>query len=199
MSVVGARPEFIQVAPLARVLRDRPIEHVIVHTGQHYDARMSDVFFADLEVPVPDVMLGVGSGTHGRQTGAILACMDEVLEERRPDWVVVFGDTNSTVGGAMSAVKMGIPVAHVEAGLRSFNRRMPEEHNRIVTDHLADVLYAPTEGAVAQLASEGLADRTVNVGDIKTEITYRVRDAVRDAPPDLPDGVSVDEGYFVAT
>ena len=199
MSVVGARPEFIQVAPLARVLRDRPVEHVIVHTGQHYDARMSDVFFADLEVPPPDVLLGVGSGTHGRQTGAILACMDEVLEERRPDWVVVFGDTNSTVGGAMSAVKMGIPVAHVEAGLRSFNRRMPEEHNRIVTDHLADVLYAPTEGAVAQLASEGLGSRAVNVGDIKTEITFRMRDAVQDVLPELPDGVSVDEGYYVAT
>jgi UDP-N-acetylglucosamine 2-epimerase (non-hydrolysing) len=199
LSVVGARPEFIQIAPLARVLGSSPHQHLIVHTGQHYDTRMSDVFFADLKVPAPDVHLGVGSGSHGVQTGSILAAMDTVLDEHQPDWVVVFGDTNSTLAGALSAVKLHLPVAHVEAGLRSFNRMMPEEHNRILTDHAADLLFAPTELAVEQLRQEGLGDRTVQVGDIKTEITYAVRDDVKDNRPVLPAGVDQEQGYLLAT
>lgn len=199
LSVVGARPEFIQVAPLARALSRTDHEHVIVHTGQHYDSAMSDVFFADLAVPAPNVMLGVGSGSHGVQTGRILEAMDPVLAEYNPDWVVVFGDTNSTLAGALSAVKLHTPVAHVEAGLRSFNRVMPEEINRIATDHISDLLFAPTHVAMRQLESEGLLARARLVGDIKTEITFAVRDAVAGIAPSLPPGVDAGLPYFVAT
>jgi UDP-N-acetylglucosamine 2-epimerase (non-hydrolysing) len=199
VSIVGARPEFIQVAPLCWALENSEHEHVVVHTGQHYDRLMSDVFFADLRLPASGVMLGVGSGSHGVQTGRILAELDPVLADLAPDWVVVFGDTNSTIAGALSAVKMHLPVAHIEAGLRSFNRVMPEEINRIMTDHAADVLFAPTDGAVRQLASEGLAERTHLVGDIKTEVTYAVRDLVAGRELMLPDGVSPDEPFLVAT
>ena len=199
LSVVGARPEFLQVAPLCWQTAGGPHEHLVLHTGQHYDRMMSDVFFEDLRLPPPDIMLGVGSGTHGVQTGRILAALDPVLAEQQPDWVVVFGDTNSTVAGALAAVKLHIPVAHVEAGLRSFNRRMPEEINRVVTDHAADLLLAPTQGAMAQLAVEGLASRAREVGDIKTEVTFAVRDAVADRPVRLPEGVDPARPFFVAT
>src|SRR6478672_6945211 len=164
LSVVGARPQFVKLAPVAAALAERGHEHVIVHTGQHYDVNMSDVFFRDLGIPDPDVHLAVGSASHGRQTGAMLAAMDEVLEAQRPDWVLVYGDTNSTVAGALSAVKMHIPMAHLEAGLRSFNRRMPEEHNRVLTDHAADLCLAPTTTAMSHLADEGLAARSELVG-----------------------------------
>jgi UDP-N-acetylglucosamine 2-epimerase (non-hydrolysing) len=199
LSVVGARPEFIQVAPLCWALAGSSHEHVVVHTGQHYDRLMSEVFFEDLKLPEPDVMLGVGSGTHGVQTGGILQALDPVLAEQRPDWVVVFGDTNSTLAGALAAVKMHLPVAHVEAGLRSFNRVMPEEINRTLTDHAADALFAPTEHAVRRLAVEGLSQRTHLVGDIKTEVTYAVRDSVAAEEPRLPAGVDPAEPYLVAT
>ena len=199
VSIVGARPEFIQLAPLSWALRGTPHQHVVVHTGQHYDAAMSDVFFADLDLPTPDVSLGVGSGSHGVQTGAMLTALDPVLAEAAPDWVVVFGDTNSTLAGVLSAVKQHLRVAHVEAGLRSFNRRMPEEHNRVLTDHAADLLLAPTQGALAQLTREGLAARTVVVGDIKTEVTYAVRDRVAGRPLELPAGVSAADPYVLAT
>ena len=172
---------------------------MIVHTGQHYDSAMSDVFFADLAVPAPNVMLGVGSGSHGVQTGRILEAMDPVLAEYNPEWVVVFGDTNSTIAGALSAVKLHIPVAHVEAGLRSFNRVMPEEINRIATDHISDLLFAPTHVAMRQLEVEGLLARARLVGDIKTEITFAVRDAVAGIAPALPIGVDAGSPYFVAT
>lgn len=199
ISIVGARPEFLQVAPLCWETAGGPHEHLVLHTGQHYDRMMSDVFFEDLRLPPPDIMLGVGSGSHGIQTGRILAALDPVLEKHQPDWVVVFGDTNSTVAGALAAVKMHIPVAHVEAGLRSFNRRMPEEINRIVTDHAADLLFAPTTGAMQQLAREGLAERARQVGDIKTEVTYAIRDAVQGRKAQLPEGVDPSEPYYVAT
>ncbi|GAB2747498.1 UDP-N-acetylglucosamine 2-epimerase (non-hydrolyzing) [Terrabacter koreensis] len=199
LTIVGARPEFIQVAPLAWALADGVDQHVIVHTGQHYDRMMSDVFFEDLGVPEPDISLGVGSSTHGIQTGGILAALDPILDHEKPDVVVVFGDTNSTLAGALAAVKMHIPVAHVEAGLRSFNRRMPEEINRVMTDHAASILYAPTEVAMRQLASEGLAGLSVNVGDIKTEVTYAVRDRVAGQPIELPDSIDVTAPYYVAT
>jgi UDP-N-acetylglucosamine 2-epimerase (non-hydrolysing) len=187
LSVVGARPQFVKLAPIAAELARRGDEHVIVHTGQHYDVNMSDVFFSDLGIPAPDVHLAVGSATHGRQTGAMLSGMDGVLEEHRPDWVLVYGDTNSTVAGALGAVKMHIPVAHLEAGLRSFNRAMPEEHNRVLTDHAADLCLAPTDVAMGHLANEGLAGRSVLVGDVMTDVLYRVRDAVADVEPELPE------------
>ena len=186
LSVVGARPQFVKLAPVAEAFAATDHQHVIVHTGQHYDKNMSDVFFADLRIPAPDVHLGVGSGSHGVQTGAMLAAMDAVLDEHQPDWVLVYGDTNSTLAGTLSAVKMHLPVAHLEAGLRSFNRRMPEEHNRVLTDHAADLLLAPTQVAMDHLANEGLTDRSRLVGDVMTDVCFRVRDAVQDKPLDLP-------------
>lgn len=200
ISVVGARPQFVKLAPIHKAARAAGVEHVIVHTGQHYDPMLSDVFFEDLGIGAPDVHLGVGSGTHGVQTGAMLGALDAVFDEHRPDWVLVYGDTNSTVAAALSAVKMHIPVAHLEAGLRSFNRRMPEEHNRVMTDHAADLLLAPTQVAVDHLANEGLAQRTVLVGDVMTDVLFEVRDALDAAPSPLLDELSLTPGgYYVAT
>ena len=199
LSVVGARPQFVKLAPVAAAMTAAGHEHVIVHTGQHYDARMSDVFFADLRIPAPDVHLGVGSGSHGVQTGGMLSAMDAVLDEHRPDWVLVYGDTNSTIAGALSAVKMHLPVAHLEAGLRSFNRRMPEEHNRVLTDHAADLCLAPTRLAMEHLASEGLAERSVLVGDVMTDVCLTVRDALSAAPPQLPAGLEAGEDFALCT
>jgi UDP-N-acetylglucosamine 2-epimerase (non-hydrolysing) len=200
LSVVGARPQFVKLGPIARQFAEnRDIEHVIVHTGQHYDAAMSRVFFDDLGIPAPDVHMGVGSGTHGVQTGAMLSGLDSILDRHRPDWTLVYGDTNSTIAAALAAVKMHMPVAHLEAGLRSFNRRMPEEHNRVLTDHAADLLLAPTEIAMGHLAREGLAHRAVHVGDVMTDVCFRTRDAVQGVRAELPEGVDPDAPYVVAT
>lgn len=202
LSVVGARPQLVKLAPIAAAFAGTDHQHVIVHTGQHYDADLSDVFFSGLGIPDPDVHLGVGSGSHGVQTGAVLAAIDPVLAAERPDWVLVYGDTNSTLAGALSAVKQHLPVAHLEAGLRSFNRRMPEEHNRVLTDHAADILLAPTEEARRHLASEGLADRSVLVGDVMVDVCLRIRDAVlagEHPRPALPEGIDPDAPYLVAT
>ena len=199
LSIVGARPQFVKLAPIAHALTSAGHEHVIVHTGQHYDAMMSDVFFADLAIPAPDVHLGVGSGSHGVQTGAMLSALDGVLGEHRPDWVLVYGDTNSTIAGALCAVKMHLPLAHLEAGLRSFNRRMPEEHNRVLTDHAADLCLAPTQTAIDHLIREGLGERAVLVGDVMTDVCLRVAAQVRDTAPSLPEGVDGLRDYLVAT
>lgn len=196
--MVGARPQFVKLAPVAAALAEAGHEHVICHTGQHYDPGMSQVFFDELGIPAPDVHLEVGSESHGRQTGRMLAAMDEVLERFRPTWVLVYGDTNSTLAGALSAVKMHLPLAHLEAGLRSFNRRMPEEHNRVLTDHAADLCLAPTEVAMGHLRDEGLADRAVLVGDVMTDVCLRVAAEMSGRRPDawpLPAG----EPYLLAT
>lgn len=200
VSVVGARPQFVKLAPIHKAALAAGVEHVIVHTGQHYDPMLSDVFFEELGIGAPDVHLGVGSGSHGVQTGAMLAALDAVFDEHRPDWVLVYGDTNSTVAAALSAVKMHIPVAHLEAGLRSFNRRMPEEHNRVMTDHAADLLLAPTQVAIEHLSNEGLAARTVLVGDVMTDVLFQVRDEVGSRPSPLLEELDLEPGgYYVAT
>ncbi|MDR0593216.1 MAG: UDP-N-acetyl glucosamine 2-epimerase, partial [Bifidobacteriaceae bacterium] len=188
VSVVGARPQFVKLAPVAEALAAAGVEHRIIHSGQHYDAAMSEAFFADLAIPAPDVNLAVGSGSHGRQTGAMLAAIEEVLASERPDWVLVYGDTNTTLAAALAAVKIHLPVAHLEAGLRSFNRRMPEEHNRVLTDHAADLLLAPTAVAMAHLEREGLAERARLVGDVMTDVCHRVADSVRPGWRDRPGG-----------
>ena len=172
LSIVGARPQFIKMAALARAferhngLGREPIESIIVHTGQHYDAEMSDIFFDELEIPPAAFNLGVGSGPHGRQTAHMLEKLEPVLLQTRPEMVLIYGDTNSSLAGALAAVKLHTPVAHVEAGVRSFNRRMPEEINRVVADHVSDLLLAPTRTAMENLEREGLSGRAVLTGDV---------------------------------
>jgi UDP-N-acetylglucosamine 2-epimerase (non-hydrolysing) len=197
LSVVGARPQFVKLAPVARALQDRA-EHIVVHTGQHYDDLMSDVFFRDLGIPAPDVNLAVGSGSHGAMTGSMLTGLEPVFERFQPDWVLTYGDTNSTLAAAVAAVKLHLPVAHLEAGLRSFNKRMPEEHNRVLTDHASDLLLAPTEVAMRHLADEGLAGRSVLVGDVMTDVLHATRDRVLAEGIGAPDGVAAG-AYYVAT
>lgn len=167
ITIVGARPQFIKAAVVSRILRSTEGQEILVHTGQHYDQNMSDVFFEELEIAKPDYYLSVGSGSHGLQTGRMLEAIEEVLLKEEPNWVLVYGDTNSTLAGALAAAKLHIPVAHVEAGLRSFNRRMPEEINRVLTDHTSDILFAPTETSVENLRHEGIPEEKIHlVGDV---------------------------------
>jgi UDP-N-acetylglucosamine 2-epimerase len=171
LQVVGARPQFVKLAPVCRAIAaanagGARIENVVVHTGQHYDPAMSEVFFSELAIPAADLDLGVGSGSHGRQTARILEGLESAIQEQRPDMVLTYGDTNSTLSATLAAAKLQVPVAHIEAGLRSFNRGMPEEVNRLVADHLSDILFAPTQEAMKNLAREGLAERARQVGDV---------------------------------
>lgn len=167
VTVVGARPQFVKAAVVSRAFARCGLDERIVHTGQHFDANMSDVFFRELDLPSPTQHLAIGGGTHGQNTGRMIEAIEGVLLAARPDVVVVYGDTDSTLAGALAAVKLHIPLAHVEAGLRSFNRRMPEEINRVLTDHAANLLFAPTEMAVRHLRAEGIAEASVKwVGDV---------------------------------
>lgn len=197
VTIVGARPQFVKVAPVSRVLRTHCRE-VLVNTGQHYDYKMAGVFFEELSIPKPDYDLGVGSGNHGKQTGEMLNKIEEVLLHETPDAVLVYGDTNSTLAGALAASKLHIPIFHVEAGLRSFNKRMPEEINRIVTDHVSDLLFPPTETAVRNLQREGVTDHVFMVGDVMHDaVLYNVQLAKRSHS--LETFGLAEKGYYLAT
>ncbi len=180
LTVVGARPQFIKAAGLSRYIRNHAsadVEEKIIHTGQHYDSNMSDVFFDELDIPRPDFQLSARSSLHGASTGQMLEGVEEIMLSEKPDWVLIYGDTNSTLAGALAAAKLHIPVAHVEAGLRSFNKRMPEEVNRVMSDHVSSRLYCPTDTAVRNLKNEGITDGVMNVGDIMLEVTQMYSDA----------------------
>jgi len=179
LTIIGARPQFIKAATITRALARRSDAHeVYLHTGQHYDHNMSKVFFEELELPEPKYNLGVQSSRHGEMTARMLAGIESVLIDEQPDWVLVYGDTNSTLAGALAAAKLHVPVAHVEAGLRSFNRAMPEEINRVLTDHIAELLFAPTETAVRNLQLENRpTDCIRQVGDVMFDATQHALDA----------------------
>jgi UDP-N-acetylglucosamine 2-epimerase len=195
LTVIGARPQFVKAAPLSRALRKRVTE-ILLHTGQHYDPELSDAFFEQLGIPAPDHHLGAGSGSHGAMTGRMLEGIERVLVRERPALVLVLGDTNSTLAGALAAVKLGIPVAHVEAGLRSFDPRMPEEINRRLTDHASTLLFCPTPTAVANLRREGIRKGVHRVGDVMLDAVRqhlaRTRQLGGETPPPR-------RSYYVAT
>ncbi len=200
MTIVGARPEFIQIAPVTRAIRRRHTE-IMVHTGQHYDENMSSVFFSDLGIPEPDVNLGVGGGGHGQMTGQMLMKMEAAMLEYAPDWVVVFGDTNSTIAGGLAAAKLHLPVAHIEAGLRSYDRKMPEEVNRVLTDHLSTLLFAPTAAAVENLAKEGITEGVKMVGDVRVDVVMQTVDRAKTRQATLlqATGLAAGEAFALAT
>lgn len=197
VTIVGARPQFIKAAAVSRAIGTREnVTEIIVHTGQHYDANMSDVFFEQMRIPRPDHHLGVGGGPHGQMTGRQLEKIEAVLLEEKPDWVLVYGDTNSTLAGALAAAKLHVRVAHVEAGLRSYNRRMPEEINRVLTDHVSELLLVPTETGVRNLAAEGITGSKVRlVGDVMYDAAMFYKDLANE--PDWFESLGVERGAFV--
>lgn len=197
LTVIGARPQFIKAATVSRVIAEQNNVHeIIVHTGQHYDKNMSDIFFEELSIPKPNYHLGIGGGSHGQMTGRQLEAIEEILLQEKPDMLLVYGDTNSTLAGALAAVKLHIPVAHVEAGLRSFNRRMPEEINRVLTDHSADLLFAPTQAAMTNLAIEGISTSKVHVvGDVMYDAALFYRS--HSCQPDWYTSLPLSDGDFV--
>lgn len=201
VTVLGARPQFIKAAPVSEQIASVPnTVEVLVHTGQHHDANMSEVFFEDLGIARPKWHLGISGGTHGEMTGRMLEAIEKVLLEEQPDWVLVYGDTNSTLAGGLAAAKLHIPIAHVEAGLRSFNRRMPEEINRVMVDHLSSKLFAPTASAVENLRREGAPDdRTHLVGDVMYDAVKHFGPISQERTRILSDLDLEPQGYVLAT
>jgi UDP-N-acetylglucosamine 2-epimerase len=199
VTIVGARPQFIKSSPVSRELLLAGAEEVMIHTGQHYDPLMSQVFFETFRMPRPKHELGVGSGNHGHQTGKMLAAVEDILMSERPDWVLVYGDTNSTLAGALAAAKLHIPVAHVEAGLRSYNRRMPEEINRVLTDHMATLLLVPSEVAQENLRREGISEGVRLVGDVMYDAAMEHREIARENSRILAQMGLEPKGYMLAT
>lgn len=199
-TVIGARPQFVKAAPVSLALRDAGIEETLVHTGQHYDANMSAVFFEQLNLQAPQYHLSIGSGSHAYQTGEGLMRIEKILEEVKPDAVLVYGDTNATLAGALAAAKLHIPVAHVEAGLRSFNRRMPEEINRVMTDHISRWLFAPTEVAVRNLDAEGIRSGVFQIGDVMMDAICLYQSKAKAMYPDLLEQLNLEKGgYYLLT
>jgi UDP-N-acetylglucosamine 2-epimerase (non-hydrolysing) len=194
LHVVGARPNFMKAAPVYRALKNRGHEQILVHTGQHYDALMSDVFFKGLEIPNPDESLNVGSGSHAQQTASIMSLFEPVVLARRPDIVLVYGDVNSTVAAALVCAKLGIRIGHVESGLRSFDRAMPEEINRLITDQLADMLFTPSTDGDENLAREGIArDKIFFVGNVMIDTLIRFLPKADEVYPTLKAELSLDK------
>ncbi|AEE95574.1 non-hydrolyzing UDP-N-acetylglucosamine 2-epimerase [Mahella australiensis] len=198
VTIIGARPQFIKAAPVSRAIR-RCNEEILVHTGQHYDENMSEIFFHELDIPLPDYNLAIGSGSHGWQTGHMLIAIEDILLKSKPDAVLVYGDTNSTLAGALAASKLLIPLVHVEAGLRSFNKAMPEEQNRILTDHVSDMLLCPTQTAVANLAKEGIRQGVYNTGDVMYDAVLYNKDIARTKSDVLARLNLQSGGYILAT
>ena len=192
LTILGARPQFVKAAVVSKALHDKGISETIIHTGQHYDHNMSDVFFDELGIPRPAKNLEAGSGRHGQQTGKMLELIEDFMlsGDRLPRFLMVYGDTNSTIAGALAASKIHVPVIHVEAGLRSFNRKMPEEVNRVLTDHISDLLFCSSDEGVNQLAREGVTKGVHNVGDVMYDavLTFLAAADAKDSKPQLPEG-----------
>jgi UDP-GlcNAc3NAcA epimerase len=199
-TIVGARPQFIKAAMVSHAIRNREgVGEVLIHTGQHYDSNMSKVFFEELDIPEPDYNLGIGGGTHGQNTGRMIEAIETVLMQERPDWVLVFGDTDSTLAGALAAVKLRIPLAHVEAGLRSFNRAMPEEINRILTDHASELLFCPTRTSVKNLSAEGITKGVIHAGDVMYDATLYAIDLIKKRGNIHGNHVAIGTGFALVT
>jgi len=199
LTVVGARPQFIKAAPVSRALRAAGLKEHLLHTGQHYDAAMSAQFFDELDMPTPTHQLGINRLDHGAMTGRMLEAIEQVILRERPALVLVYGDTNSTLAGALAAAKLHIPVAHVEAGLRSFNRTMPEEINRVLTDHLSRLLFCPTEASVAHLQREGITQGVMHVGDVMMDATLQAAERAATASSILQQQAITPGHYRVCT
>ncbi|OFS73694.1 MULTISPECIES: non-hydrolyzing UDP-N-acetylglucosamine 2-epimerase [Pseudomonas] len=198
LTIIGARPQFIKASVVSKAIMQQPaLTEVIVHTGQHFDANMSDIFFEQLGIPKPNYQLDIHGGTHGQMTGRMLMEIENVILKEQPDRVLVYGDTNSTLAGALAASKLHVPTAHIEAGLRSFNMRMPEEINRILTDQVSDILFCPTQVAIDNLKSEGFEHKPVkilNVGDVMQDSALFFAQRAT-----APSGISVEDGFILAT
>lgn len=201
VTIVGARPQFIKAAAVSREILKHPgqLEEVMVHTGQHYDPNMSQVFFDELEIPAPKYNLEVSGGGHGAMTGRMLESIEQILLSEKPAWVLIYGDTNSTLAGAVAAAKLHIPIAHVEAGLRSFNMRMPEEVNRILADRVSTLLLCPTEVAVENLAREGVVQGVHNVGDVMYDVALYYRERAKSQSKVLKTHGLQEKGFALAT
>ena len=198
LTIIGARPQFIKASVVSKAIKDSPdLEEIILHTGQHFDENMSDIFFNQLDIPKPDIRLDINSGNHGEMTGQMLVEIEKVLLEKKPDRVMVYGDTNSTLAGALAASKLSIPVAHVEAGLRSFNMRMPEEINRILTDQVSDLLFCPTKSAVKNLEREGFSYKPVTVSEVG-DVMQDAALMFSEKAVTQPEGIK-SEGFILAT
>jgi UDP-GlcNAc3NAcA epimerase len=200
LTIVGARPQFVKAAAVSRAIAARPdLQEIMVHTGQHFDANMSEVFFTEMSIPRPQHSLDIHGGGHGEMTGRMMIALDGVMQAERPDMVLVYGDTNSTLAGAICAAKLNIPVAHVEAGLRSFDRRMPEEVNRVVTDHVSTLMFCPTDAAARNLQTEGVTQGVSQVGDVMFDSTLILIDAARKFSTIMGEIGVADGNYALAT